>query len=385
MKYLPSTILSLLIIITTGQNALAADGLAFDLADIKLGIWGDAANLFDYLVTTIWSLAEVPVSIGHSFGLVYLATAILIVFGVYVLQVRREPGRSAGGFFQFCFPRHIWAHHSSRVDRRYFLVNNTVGATLMAPLFISTALVAYHAAGVLEAAFGVTGPQLEVTWLAAILMALAVALASDFGFYVGHNLFHRVDFLWEFHKVHHSAEVLTPVTDQRAHPVQQIVLRTFSGVCIGLVLGVFDYLFSYQLTPLNIAGINIFSMMLMATTSNLNHSHVWISFGPVFNRIFISPALHQIHHSIDKIHSNRNFGGSFAIWDTLFGTLYVPKQQETLVLGLGNGEEKDFGSVAQLYFSPFLAATKLIAQRLKRFGNRIAIFTGKEIYNESNI
>jgi len=34
----------------------------------------------------------------------------------------------------------------------------------------------------------------------------------------------------------------------------------------------------------------------------------------------ISPAQHQVHHSVDAKHHHRNFGSALAIWDWMFGT-----------------------------------------------------------------
>jgi sterol desaturase/sphingolipid hydroxylase (fatty acid hydroxylase superfamily) len=53
------------------------------------------------------------------------------------------------------------------------------------------------------------------------------------------------------------------------------------------------------------------------------HSQFWISFGPVFNHIFISPAQHQIHHSVLPQHRDRNMGAIFAFWDYFFGRFYI--------------------------------------------------------------
>jgi len=197
-----------------------------------------------------------------------------------------------------------------------------------------------------------------------IAMALCLYLASDFGAYLSHVAFHRIDFLWEFHKVHHSAEVLTPLTDQRVHPVQQLVTRTVSGIMLGACLGAFDYLFAYEITAMTVAGINVFSIALTAISSNLNHSHVWISFGPILNRIFISPASHQIHHSADTKHYNKNYGSSFAIWDSLFGTFHLPGKIELLKFGLGDAEWDQFKSVSQIYFRPFRRSASILVRKI---------------------
>ena len=55
--------------------------------------------------------------------------------------------------------------------------------------------------------------------------------------------------------------------------------------------------------------------------ANLRHSHVWITYGRIMERLLISPAQHQIHHSKNKVHFDRNFGVVLAIWDGMFGTL----------------------------------------------------------------
>ena len=44
-------------------------------------------------------------------------------------------------------------------------------------------------------------------------------------------------FLWEFHKVHHSAEVLNPITGFRSHPVDQVLDAVVMGAMTGLALG----------------------------------------------------------------------------------------------------------------------------------------------------
>ncbi len=57
---------------------------------------------------------------------------------------------------------------------------------------------------------------------------------------------------------------------------------------------------------------------------HLQHSHIWISCPGLAGRIFMSPAHHQIHHSADPIHFNRNFGSCLSVWDWVFGTLHQP-------------------------------------------------------------
>ena len=64
--------------------------------------------------------------------------------------------------------------------------------------------------------------------------------------------------------------------------------------------------------------------------SNLRHSHVGIQYWKWVEYIFISPAQHQLHHSIAKEHHDKNFGAALAIWDWLFGSLHHSVDFETL-------------------------------------------------------
>ena len=76
----------------------------------------------------------------------------------------------------------------------------------------------------------------------------------------------------------------------------------------------------------------MFGVMFNFAAANLRHSHIWISFGRL-EKIFISPAQHQIHHSVG--HSNANLGSIFSVWDGLLGTRTYSGQKRELEFGLG--------------------------------------------------
>ena len=64
------------------------------------------------------------------------------------------------------------------------------------------------------------GPLWNITPLtSSVLLAGALFLIDDFLRFIAHWIEHRVPFLWELHKVHHSATVLNFVTAERQHPV----------------------------------------------------------------------------------------------------------------------------------------------------------------------
>jgi sterol desaturase/sphingolipid hydroxylase (fatty acid hydroxylase superfamily) len=62
-------------------------------------------------------------------------------------------------------------------------------------------------------------------------------------------------------------------------------------------------------------------------------------------------------------HINKNYGEVFAIWDWLFGTLYVPKEREKLVLGLRPGGEQPHASIAKVYVRPFIDFWAVVTRR----------------------
>src|SRR5262249_45836677 len=150
---------------------------------------------------------------------------------------------------------------------------------------------------------------------------------ADFVKYIFHHLFHKVPFFWEFHKVHHSAETLTPFTNYRIHPVEHVAAYILF-VFMGSFNGIIHYLFGPNLQFLSIFGVDLIFFLVLLLLPNLNHSHIWLQYPPWLSRILVSPAQHQIHHSKDPKHYDKNFGGILSCWDYLFGTLYSPKLKE---------------------------------------------------------
>jgi hypothetical protein len=192
---------------------------------------------------------------------------------------------------------------------------------------------------------------------------VASVLAMDLGLFLAHYLQHRVPVLWEFHKVHHSAQVLTPLTAYRMHPVDDVLAMSLSGLFAGVVLGTFNFLQPGNAGAATVLGLNAALFLYYASGYNLRHSHVWLSYGSVLSRVFISPAQHQIHHSKAPQHFDKNFGFIFAFWDVWFGSLYVPRAKEHIEVGLPDREDEAYSSVLALYLLPFKRSATTGARR----------------------
>jgi sterol desaturase/sphingolipid hydroxylase (fatty acid hydroxylase superfamily) len=148
-------------------------------------------------------------------------------------------------------------------------------------------------------------------------------------------LSHTVPFLWEFHKVHHQAEVLSPLTDFRVHPIDTLVFYNILALFTGATGGTVNYLLGRPIEEFTIASTNAVVLLGAFLIGTLQHSQFWIAFTGPWGRLFLSPAHHQIHHSTDPAHFNKNLGNFLGLCDWLFGTLYVPgRKREKLTFGV---------------------------------------------------
>jgi sterol desaturase/sphingolipid hydroxylase (fatty acid hydroxylase superfamily) len=319
-----------------------------DLGNILENIWGSFANVAAPESDLYW---------------LYLVSATGLVFIIYWLRRYGHEDVSFRGFLAFCFPKRIYAHPSAQLDFKYLAINTVLYGAFIAPLLLTSTAAAYGTVAILVALFGMPETPLLTGGVWANLgVTVAAVVVADIGFFVAHNLQHRIPLLWEFHKVHHAAEVLHPVALYRRHPVDTALDVTLMGAGAGAVLGFSAYIFGESVEGVNILGTNAVLFLFHFAGANLRHSHVRLSYGPFLDRILISPTLHQTHHGCAPQHVDKNFGGILSIWDWLAGTLYIPRDDEELTLGLPNGEHRDYNSVVGLYLLPFAKN----AQRLRR-------------------
>lgn len=219
------------------------------------------------------------------------------------------------------------------VDLCWLIINQLLLKMWIAPFFALQITVALWLNSELMTVFGRGNFfKLEATAVT-LLFAFTLFIINDFFKFIVHLSFHRIPLLWPFHAVHHSAESLTPLTLYRIHPVEFIVnsLRSFT---VGAVLsGLFVYLFANSISVYQIIGVNLFVFIFNLLGSNLRHSPFYLGFGRL-ERLFISPAQHQIHHSVQARHFDKNFGSALAIWDGLFNSLLLSKTEQVSGFGL---------------------------------------------------
>lgn len=101
-------------------------------------------------------------------------------------------------------------------------------------------------------------------------------------------------------KNHHSAETMTPITVYRTHPLEGILFSLRSAIVQGTTMAVCLFLFGNAVDLYAVLGVNVMSFIFHVTGSNLRHSHISIRYWPWLEHILISPAQHQVHHSIAR-------------------------------------------------------------------------------------
>ncbi len=310
-----------------------------------------------------------PFSPASAFGAPALGGA-LTACALYYVGRRRARGRrlSLGGFVRSIFPSRILLHPSSLIDMRLWALNGVALASAYGMLGLGLFFWCDVIVAALIQGFGPHAPVRWPVWTVLALATVLQLLASELAYWFAHYCFHRIPALWEFHKVHHSAEVMTTLTELRQHPVEIIAFMNLIGFSTGIVFGVMTYAFGPGVRPFTLLNGNILLMAFLITYGHLRHSHMWIAFTGFAGRILQSPAHHQLHHSADPVHYDRNLGFALAVWDWAFGTLVVPaRSRERIVFGLGI-EAPPFRSALEAFAVPCVRC----AEHAWRFAQRFS-------------
>ncbi len=261
------------------------------------------------------------------FWLFLLSSALFILF--YLLREQQLNPQSIQRVF---FNRRYWLHRSSIHDLGYLIVNSLIKGFVLAPLLVSHLAAALLVAKFLQVHIADSPSFSPGPVITMVLFSLCYFLCDDMSRFMLHFCLHKHPVLWRLHQHHHRAEVLTPLTVYRLHPLEMVLYTLRQLITTALVAGLFIWLFRGQITGLTIIGVDAAGFLFNFFAANLRHSHIPISFGRL-EVLFISPLQHQIHHSREQQHYDKNFGSCLAIWDKLFGTWHAA-QQKRLLFGI---------------------------------------------------
>lgn len=309
-----------------------------------------SAYILSPLIDTLLGLFD----FNGRLGLPFLCISLVIAFFLYRRQ--RQLGYSQANSFRiFLGGRKIWLHRSARVDYVYYFVRPLLHLAFIAPIISWLDPMLLKQGDVTAFLHQVWGarPRLGDNMGVMLLFGLGAFLVSDFAHYWLHRAFHS-RWLWEFHKVHHSATVMVPPTASRIHFFEKLCENLLKGSSFALYAGVIFWFCGNKVNNYTLFGVGYLSFIFNALAANLRHTHIWLSFGPIIERVINSPAQHQIHHSRNPAHFNRNFGTNLSLWDWLFGTLYVTgAKPELLEFGVAPKDNERYMKLHNLVWRPF--------------------------------
>lgn len=223
------------------------------------------------------------------------------------------------------FPQKVYKE-SLVTNTSAFLINNMILTVLRASslFLVAQQFSSYGLLGNLD-----NGP---IKWLLAFVF-------FDLAIYIWHVASHKNEFLWRFHKVHHSDKSFNVSTGFRFHVFDLLLEIIYKSVFV-IVIGVNAYL------VLSIEIVELFFIFF-------HHANLRIPNEDAISKIIITPSLHRTHHSTLRKEHDSNYGIVLVLWDRLFGTRQelVPEH-----IGLDLIEAENF---IQLFSLAFITERKI--------------------------
>ena len=317
-------------------------------------------------------IANEMFSPGSILSVYSLATSFCVAVGALAYRQKARRGRAnLRAIGRAIFKPRLMRSDSFRADVKLVILSVVIAPPVMAALMISANGVSLGVCAALKSLFGPIGFFAGHDAVVKALSTIVLFIAYEVGYFVDHYLKHKVPFLWELHKVHHTAEVLTPLTNYRNHPVDNLIFGYMLALFIGGASGLLAWMFDRRIDIISVDGKNVLFLVFLWTIGHLQHSQFWIPFGGIWGRLILSPAHHQIHHSADPRHFNRNLGSVLAIWDWMAGTLVVPSTENPRLAFGVKEERRDAHSFAGFLVAPLLGAAAALRRALVAVQNPV--------------
>ena len=187
---------------------------------------------------------------------------------------------------------------------------------------------------------------------------VAALVVYDLIYYWIHRFGHEVNCLWAAHQVHHSSEYYNLSTALRQSSTGAVVGWPFYLVMA--VAGVPPLVFGV------VALIDLLYQYWVHT--ELVRKLGW------FDRVFVSPSNHRVHHGQNDYCIDRNYGGIFIVWDRLFGTFQEERDDEPVVYGIRKPLQSYNAVWGNLHVWKELFANSWQALRRGKLGDALAVF-----------
>jgi len=237
--------------------------------------------------------------------------------------------------FAYVFPRNIYFSKSSQLDFKLFF---------FFVFFLNLAFFEFEnlsgQKGFMNSIIVMTigsanaGIPASTNFITNLSFSLAALLVSELTWFLIHWASHRIEWFWEFHKIHHSAPELHPISAYRFHFAEGLLLTLAVLVSVALVKIAF---LVFGANPSEVMLMNGLPALVAFSiiVGNFRHSHIWLHFPKSVCGILMSPAMHQIHHSVELKHRDKNYGFYLSIYDWILGSLYIPNKSDQKNLRFG--------------------------------------------------
>jgi len=316
---------------------------------------GPFTELLEKYGPRVWETLATNVPRDLRWGWLLLMFAIALL--IFVLRKGRGAKGADGrerpcGLVEFLLPREIYTHVSARVDVWLWVFERALKPVWALLLLGSLGpLIERSVIGAMTAGLG-AGPAIEPSLGWMLLYSFVLMLGYDFMFFLLHYAEHKIPALWAIHQVHHSAEVLTPLTRYREHVLEGPLYSAAAAIGYAVPAAVFAWLFAGSIKHLTLLNLGVFTL-LFGFNGAFRHYHVQFRYPRWLEQWLQSPAMHHTHHSYLPQHRDTNLAVITSIWDRMFGTLYVPEKDEYTPWGLGPEQQSECRSFAQNVAAPF--------------------------------
>lgn len=180
-------------------------------------------------------------------------------------------------------------------------------------------------------------------WLEVIIAVMVLDLLV----YFQHVAFHKMPFLWVFHKVHHADRDFDVTTGVRFHPVEIVISMAYK-------------LFGIAVLGPSVVGVFIFELLLNATAM-FNHANFRLpqKLDQVFRTVIVTPDFHRVHHSIIRSETDSNYGFFLSVWDHLFRSYNAQPLDghDRMTIGLPEHQTKQPASLLWSLWLPFTTSS----------------------------
>jgi lathosterol oxidase len=205
-----------------------------------------------------------------------------------------------------------------QVDLQHYVANHIFNGGLVFVLFLP--------ANWLASQLSLQSIQAYFQGLPLAVQVLMLMLVTDFTQYWVHRAFHRVPFLWRFHRIHHSVEKMDWLAGSRLHIADVLITRSLSLIPMVLL--------GFSTEAINIY-LPILALQSVFIHCNLEFELRWLQ------NVLATPKFHHWHHTNDSGCLDKNFSVTLPVFDLLFGTYYNPRGQWPQDYGLSGGHPEE--------------------------------------------